>query len=298
MALPPLFSRRKRIASGVAGDVYSYDSITNKVRVQIVHIIVDGLERVSDYSRNRPFWSYIVETMRKEKGVFRLGDKYENWSEEYCNWLLTEKEIDYVLDGVELAMHAISGFKGEYQQDEFVSLNGELNARFDEAGIGFQFVSGKIIQIDQQIIHKEIVLPALQLLHDKRFAGGNNEYLDAHQFYRNGDFESCLIECGKALESVLKVLGTERKWGINPNDTASKLIAAAFSLGFVPMYMQAQFTALRSVLESGTPVVRNKMAGHGAGGQVRQVDRHLAAYQLHQTAAAIVFLIEHDKFAP
>lgn len=138
----------------------------------------------------------------------------------------------------------------------------------------------------------------MQLLHDKRFAGGNNEYLDAHQFYRNGDFESCLIECGKALESVLKVLGTERKWGINPNDTASKLIAAAFSSGFVPMYMQAQFTALRSVLESGTPVVRNKMAGHGAGGQVRQVDRHLAAYQLHQTAAAIVFLIEHDKFAP
>jgi hypothetical protein len=298
MALPQLFSRRKRLQSGPVSDIYSYDAVPSKVRVQVVHLIMDGLGPYSDYHENAGWWAFILKTMRKEKGVFHLTDGYSDTTAEYCNWLLAEADVPLFLDGVELAFRAISRMKGESRVEEYVELEEELNARFLEASVGYQLKSGNIIQMDREIIHKEVVLPALQLLSDPRFAGANNEYLDAHRFYRDSDFESCLIECGKAFESVLKVIGVRRAWTITPNDAASKLVSAAFTSGFIPAYMQGQFTALRAVLEAGVPVVRNKMAGHGAGGQVRQVDRHLAAYQLHQTAAAIVFLVEHDKLTP
>lgn len=297
MTLPPLFSRRKRQSSVPVSDLYSYDAIPHKVRVQAVHIILDNLGHYSQYEVNAKYWAMIVKTIRKEKGVFHLTDGYQTLSEEFCNWLLVEKDVEQFLDGVEIGFRAIKILKGEYN-DDYEEAKAELNARFQEAAVGYEIQSGNIIQIDSQIIHKEVVLPALNLLSQKRFAGANDEFLDAHRFFREGDYESCLIECGKSFESVLKVIGSARKWGVNPNDPASKLIAAAFTSGFIPGYMQGQFTALRSVLESGVPTVRNKMSGHGAGGQVRKVDKHLAAYQLHQTAAAIVFLVDHDRVTP
>lgn len=298
MALPQLFSRRKRAVSNVVTDVYVYDEMPKKIRIQIVQIIQEGLGCYEEYSRNVGYWTFLVEQMRKEKGVFSLTDKYDDYGEEFCNWLLNEREIPTFLDGVELAFRAIKDYVGEYESHKTQRYVDEMNARMQEAGIGYEFQSDNIIQIDKQIIHNDVVLPALKLLHEPKFAGANDEYLGAHQFFRSGDYESCIIECCKAYESVLKVIGTKRNWAISLNDPASKLLAAAYSSGFIPQYMQTQFGALRAILESGVPTIRNRMAGHGSGGQVRRVDRHLAAYQLHQTAAAIVFLVEHDKATP
>ena len=70
--------------------------------------------------------------------------------------------------------------------------------------------------------HKEIVVPALRLIHDSRFASAEQEYLDAHEAYRKGELEDCIVGCGKALESTLKVIGDGRSWPITANDPASK----------------------------------------------------------------------------
>jgi hypothetical protein len=102
------------------------------------------------------------------------------------------------------------------------------------------------------------------------------------------------VNCGKALESVLKVIGASRKWQIKDNDTANKLIQAAVTAEFLPQYLQASVTHLIGLITSSTPTVRNKMGGHGAGTTRRTVPRHLASFQLHQTAAVILFLAEQD----
>src|SRR6185312_12668450 len=100
-------------------------------------------------------------------------------------------------------------------------------------------------------------------------------------------FEDCIVGCGKALESVLKVIGTSRGWQIKDNDPASRLIQAAIGAGFLPSYSQTALNHLRGLIESSTPTIRNKMGGHGAGGTPRTVPPHLASFQLHQTAAVI-----------
>ncbi len=299
MALPDIFSRRKRRASGENVDVYTYDNIPNKLRVQVIQIVFEALGEY-DYYKNGGQWKFVVNTIRKEKGVFQLSrvGYAEGVDVEFSNWILNEKDTDFVIDGIEVAFLAIFNFMGDYRRGQFEKICDELNGRFQEAGIGYEFNSGQMVKISQQVLHDQVVKPALQLISDKRFKAVQDEYLEAHSLFRNSKFEQSLVECGKAFESVLKVIGQARKWNVGPNDPASKLIAAAFNSGFIPPYMQAQFNSLRSTLESGVPAVRNKMGGHGAGSIPRTVDRHLAAYQLHQTAAAIVFLVEHDKATP
>lgn len=41
-------------------------------------------------------------------------------------------------------------------------------------------------------------------------------------------------------------------------------IEIAFGNGLVPGYLESQLGALRSVLQSGVPTIRNEMSGHGA----------------------------------
>jgi uncharacterized protein DUF7014 len=84
------------------------------------------------------------------------------------------------------------------------------NARFQEAGVGYQYVSGDVIRVDSEIVHKEVILPVLVLLHNPTFASAEKEYLEGHEAYRHGRFEDCIVSCGKAFESVLKVTGAKR----------------------------------------------------------------------------------------
>lgn len=49
-------------------------------------------------------------------------------------------------------------------------------------------------------------------------------------------------------------------------------------------------SGLRSLLESGVPTVRNRLSGHGQGEKPTEVPNYVAAYVLHMTASAIVFL--------
>ena len=170
----------------------------------------------------------------------------------------------------------------------------EFNARLQEAAIGYQYISSEIIRIDSQFVHSEVVLPALQLLRDERFSSANKEYRSAHEAYRHGQLEDCLVDCGKALESVLKVIGRKRGWKFNDTDTASRLIQAAVDARFLAAYSQTSLNHLKGLIETSTPTIRNKTAAHGAGATLRVVPRHLAAFQLHQTAAVILYLVEQE----
>ncbi|MDT5270649.1 MAG: hypothetical protein QOH49_2835, partial [Acidobacteriota bacterium] len=107
-----------------------------------------------------------------------------------------------------------------------------------------------------------------------------------------------LNECLKAFESTMKVICHKRGWAYNQNDTAKKLIETCFVNGLVPGYLQSQFTALKSVLESGIPTVRNKLGGHGQGAQPAAVPSYLASYTLHLTATTILLLVQAEKELP
>jgi len=79
---------------------------------------------------------------------------------------------------------------------------------------------------------------------------------------------------------------------IKDKATAKDLIQIILQNGLIPAYLQEQFTALRLILESGVPTIRNKTSGHGQGSVPVAIPEHFAAYALHMAAANIVFLCE------
>lgn len=313
MSIFDLFSKRQKALRGDVPDVYSYDAIPQPLKVQIVHIWNDTLGDENEYYSSslgaQGAYKLIVEVLCREYGVFSLrassdyGDR--NYRTELANFVLRESDVEKILDAVELSFRLVDRFTREYRylrRDNASQLADdaikELNARFQEHGIGYRLEEGEIVRVDSELLHAEVVKPALALLRPSEFAGAQAEFLKAHEHYRHGRDKEALAECLKALESVMKSICTKRRWAFNANATSKVLIQVLFDNGLVPQFWSQHFSALRATLESGVPTARNRLGGHGQGTSVVQVPSHLVAYVLHQTAATIVFLAEAEKSLP
>ncbi len=316
MPIFDLFSKRQKKLRGETPDVYVYDELPNPLRVQIVHIWRDTLGNDAQYNgvaygdyryrSVREAYRFIVNTLCHEYGVFTLPGTMErygdgNYVEELRDFFLQEEDVEKALDAVELSFLTIDRFTRSlnYLERRDASERAdrateELNARFKEHGVGYQFTNGEIIRVDSELIHSEVVQPALKLLNQEHYAGAQQEFLTAHEHYRKGDTKEALNECLKSFESVMKAICDKRGWSYANNATANSLIQVCFDNGLIPPFWQSQYASLRSLLESGVPTGRNKLSGHGQGTTPVSVPDHVVAYMLHMTASAIVFLAEAD----
>lgn len=311
MSIFDLFSKRQKKLRGDVPDVYVYDDLPQALRTQIVHIWLDSLGRGEQYHAGqvKEAYQFIVDTLCREYGLFKLPGSKEYGSREYIeelvNFFLREKDIERALDAVELSFRVINNatrswnYLHRHNADEMAeSAIEELNGRFKEHGVGFQFVDGEIIRTDSELIHSEVVKPALRLLNKKEYAGAQQEFLKAHEHYRHGNAKEALNECLKAFESLMKSICEKRGWNYSGNATAKNLIQVCLENGLIPAFWQQNFASLRSLLESSVPTGRNKLGGHGQGPTTTTVPNHLVAYMLHMTASALVFLGEAEAALP
>jgi hypothetical protein len=306
MSIFELFSQRQKKLRGEVPEIYTYGEIPNKLRVQIIHIIKDSIgEDKSSYSDKNAeeIYKLMHEILCREYGVFQLGNGYNESDEtQVLNYLLQSKNNDEVLDVIELSFKCIQKVvneNGYYAQQTKVNISPleaieELNHRFKEHGIGYQFDGGEIMKVDSTFMHSEITKPTINLLWNKTFLGANEEYMKAHEHYRHGRNKECLTESLKAFESTIKIICKEKGWDFNQTDTAKKLIQVCFQNNLVPTFTQNQFTSLQNLLESGIPTIRNKLGGHGQGQNLQKVDDEMTRYGLNLTGSNIIFLIEQS----
>ena len=307
MPILELFSKRQKKLRGEYPDVFQYENIDEKFRVQVVQIIEDTIgtdekryENVTDKA-----YKYIHKTLCKEYGVFKLGKSRELYSSAISNYFLDEKDHEKCLDIIELSFQVIDTY---VRQNEFHFRDAEgvtqkpddaieeLNARFKESGIGYQFEGGELMRIDSQFIHSEAMKPVLHLLgKDEKYAGANNEFLSAHEHYRHERYKECLNDCLKSFESLMKAIHEKHSWSYDPKDTAKKLIESCLKNKLIPKYLQDQFSSVENLLKSGVPTIRNKKGGHGQGTGVSTVPEHLASYALHLTATNLLFLAKCEE---
>jgi hypothetical protein len=299
-----LFSKRQKRKRGDYPDVYSYDKIPKNLRVQVVHILNDAFgDGGSRYVQK--LYEELHDLIAREYGVFTLSDEAgaynPNYQKALYDFFLETDDHEKALDVIEISFRLRKNLEGDHSFESKaspnISANGaisELNDRFRENGVGYQFEEGSIIRVDSQYVHSEVVKPTLALLREQRFKGVNDEFLKAHEHYREGRFKECLNECLKSFESTLKTICDDQEWDYDENDTASKLIQICFDNDLIPSHLQSHFSALRASLESGIPTVRNKHSGHGQGKSVKPVPRYLAGYLLHLTATTILFLADAE----
>ena len=310
MAIFDLYSKRQKRLRGEVTDIFIYDDIPNKLRIQITHIIRDcfGYNN-SDYRQDKPInlYQYVRDILCREYGKFELRKNTNIYGyrvdEELFDFFLETESTEEALDVIELLCRAIENIilpnYYEFQRDFNSKIHPEqaiqdLNNRFKENGIGYSYESGQIIRIDSTYIHAEITKTVLNLITHKKFKGANEEYLKAHNHYKEGNNKECLNECLKAFESTMKTICLEKGWNISPKMTAKSLIQICFDNELIPSFTQNQFTSLRSLFESGIPAIRNKLGGHGQGQVPQKVDDEMTRYALNLTGTNIIFLIEQS----
>ena len=266
MSVFDLYSKRQKTLRGEVSDVYTYDNLPRPLRVQIIHIWRDTLGNENEYegygTGTARAYRFIVQTLCREYGLFLLpgtGNVYNrNHLSELADFLLQEPDSEKVLDAIDLSFKYIDRMTRDW---EFLHRNNatnfadaaieELNTRFREHAVGYQFDGGEIIRVDSQMLHAAVVKPALSLLSEPAYAGAQAEFLAAHEHYRHGRSKEAVAESLKALESVMKVICAKRKWKHDQKATAKPLLDSLFSNGLIPAFWAQHFSGLRSALESG-----------------------------------------------
>jgi hypothetical protein len=147
--LEPTYSRRKRQAQATGQDVYQYDTIPTRVRVQVIQMLEAGLGAGDTASSIRlipnPCYEHIVKFMREEVGVYELAVTIPSqFKAELFSWLHSESDTDDWLDGVEVSLQTIEQMmphpelRGVYRPSaEPGDVIAKLNARLLEAAVGY-----------------------------------------------------------------------------------------------------------------------------------------------------------------
>lgn len=287
-------------------DVYIYDSFPEKLKNQVYHIWNDFLSQevsVRANSLKQFLWEDVYSTILREEGKKSLLSSEETFSSRQKvveTYFEIEKSVKKSLDIVELIFECMSVFeeaclKKSNVQYPFSDAIKDLNHRFRENGIGYQYENNLIVRIDNQLMHKEVIKPSLNFLSEEKFKNANEEYLSAFNHYRSCRFGESLNECLKSFESTLKIICNNKGWEIEETDTARKLIRTVLQNGLIPSYFESELQALRQLLESSIPTIRNKNSGHGQGSTKIKIPEHLVSYMLCMTGATIKFLIESNE---
>jgi len=107
MAIFDIYSKRRKKAAAKGVDVYQYDEIPGKLRVQVVHIwrdIVGHLARL----RDEPVFVVTRAILCREYGAFQLfAGPMDNGFEEIMNFFLKTADTDQALDVIELTFRRI-----------------------------------------------------------------------------------------------------------------------------------------------------------------------------------------------
>jgi hypothetical protein len=144
MPLIDWYPRRKRQEErGAQPDVYQFDSLPGPFRVQVVHILREGIgSGGNDYYETSvpPRWRQFHNLVARELGLLELT-KDRTYEAKCLNWFLGQASTDDALGMIELAFQWIDGVVRNWDDNkrrhESIRISAadaveELNARFRE----------------------------------------------------------------------------------------------------------------------------------------------------------------------
>lgn len=262
----------------------------------------------SDYITE--FWNEIFRLLRYLNGKVRLSTMNTITPSEDVIAYLLECDYDQFLDFVELIFKCNCVHKLSIDVNTIVS---DINEFFISECVGFELtemiseqviekVNGypflgrettvvhivqypQIIKKENQLVHSNIIIPALTLLRDPKYQFANKEYLEAQEEYLRGDYGDCLTKCCSSLESVMKVICDKRRWDYKQTDTASTLIKIIINRSKMETFFEPSFTIIATL--------RNRLSNsHGAGSVPKDVPSYYAQFALNSTANIIVLLVQ------
>lgn len=281
-------------------DVYEYKIFPEQFINQSFYIIFDFIELYKNDWRfsGEKIWNDIYDIFIRQIGVIELPGylhgSYKSRIEMYYRThngddLLNLIDLIFIyFDKILRKNPPIENYTISALLDNSIS---ELNYRFRQYGLGYEFVNGGLIKKTNEIIHTEIVKPALKLLYDEKFSGAEEEFKCAFENYKKGKNKDAILYAQKAFESTMKIICKRKKFEYEEKFDSKKLLEILRLQGFYPKYLSKQFVLLSDLLISGLPKLRNEEAGHGQGEEIKSVENNFVEYAIHLAATNIVFLV-------
>lgn len=292
-----LFSKRNKTLP----DVFVAKPIPQKFRNQVYQILSSSWLDFSHY-RGEHLSDKISDILCREHGLFtiyppeRKRKQNATTTDDIAQCVIHHKDTDLFLDLIELVfkrMHTSSEF-AEFEMDVDQgrsSATRELNHRFRENGLGYEFDVGsmRLLSKDNEFVHQEAVRPTLELLSDSKFSTANKEYLEAFSDFKDGKFGDCVTKCCAAFESVMKIVCNEKGWQYDEQKaTAGPLVSTIIQQCDLPNFLDQPLMIIATL--------RNRVStAHGAGNSQRVVDETLARYALNVTASSIMLVVQASR---
>ncbi len=301
-----VFSRRNR---GPDPCGYGITSTTRNKILLFCHDVFSGKLREYDTDCLEDFWGEIHSMLQYRHGRARLYEKPTPSRDADTAAFLSTCKDDEFLDFVEyiLKVRCIWRFDSDAVVDGVNKIFASENVGYElthpvleETTVpGDYMIRGphtsiktiaypQIIRKDNEVIHTEVIKPALQLITDPKYKTANQEYLDALEDYRKADYGDCLTKCCSAFESVMKIICDKKGWNYSQNDPAGTLVTAMMKNLKIDPFFQPTLMIIATL--------RNRLSSsHGAGTEPRAISQNLARYALNMTASAIVFLVNEAR---
>ena len=219
MAIFETFAKRKRNAKQAGKPIiFQQDDLPETFRVQVVHIWRSTLGDPNDCGYKfhlqdvrEEVWRELHLTLAREVGVFTLWPGANTHMNACQMFVLNSSDVDNVLSLIEISLRAAVnlGNRTGGSQTAGDAID-ELNHRFREHAIGYQFQGGQIISVESQYLHSETVEPAISLLYDAQFEGPLQEFMQAHEHFRKGNHKDAIVNAQNAFESTMKAICEQR----------------------------------------------------------------------------------------
>jgi len=226
MAIIDLYSKRKKDANrNDQSEIYQYTNFPIQFRRQVIYI---WSRAIGVYQKTDPYayppvlnalWQKIYELLDENLDM-NLWDETIDFTLELkgldsnpfekCKYFLLDEStnVDDLISVIEFTFCQIektiplivkdyARFKFKVSQAADSAIN-ELNCRFLEHGIGYQYNNGQIICVNSDFIHAEAVIPALTLISSEVFRGAEQEFRIAHKHYQNQEYKAAIVDALKA----------------------------------------------------------------------------------------------------
>ena len=177
--------------------IYIAGPLHESFRNQVVLLLHDAIgeyqqryQHVYDSTKWTVVWDCVFRLAQRKFGKLELVDGGSHmWPDEQCQTFVRTADTEPTLDLIDIAFQTIDHLGrrmfrvGDRDQalidpDEAID---QLNYRFREHDLGYQFTDGQLIEVSSQYLHAEAVEPALTLLHTQGFGGPEEEFLSAHR---------------------------------------------------------------------------------------------------------------------
>ena len=308
--------RKKRAQRGNEPEIYSYEAIPDQLRHQICLILADTIGYFheagefdwSPVPNGNEFWTHIDKVCRKEIASYAAGARGSNLAGRICAYLQKIADIDDFLSVLEIACALLSTIRDNPYKFGTPATRGaeqgaedalkEINSRFLQHCVGYQFENREFIRVDSTLEHSEIIKPALAFLAAPLFVKANADFMTAHRHYRNAEWKDSVTAAHRAFESTLKAICDKEGWAYAKGHRAPELVTLVTNNALFTHDFDRTFSTYVAMLKAGLPAVRNDAGGHGEGLLTASVTQQIARFAINMTATNIIFLADaHKDFA-